>query len=127
MPFSLFEPELWIGLVSGGASVWLAKLTGKQSREAQLEKFKDDLFATIQSDLEECRKGHEEMLVVKTCLRLALPEMVRRDPTNPVLNQVGSLLRGAFGEADGAFGDFHELLQKLSAMPYHREGQDAAL
>lgn len=123
--------EFLQGLVVSGVpcAAWLMRL--RLSREGRAQALYDrlmDQFRAEIHDLKEevndCRKRDARVLIVETCFRLALPEVLRLDPASGVLGHVKALLEGLPILPNG--GEWQDLLDKISdADNRFKEGEHA--
>lgn len=124
------DPSVWTlaaSLISAAAAFVLAKITGKQTRQAELEKFKDEVFKTVNVKLEECEKREKRMIVIEGCFRLTMNEILRTDPRNSILRQVRSMLEALPYDPEVP-NDMISLLDQLRKVPWpvNNGGSDEA-
>lgn len=123
----LTDSSIWTNAGSigiGGLLTYCAtRFTGKIQREAQRDKIVEEVMEQVRKDNEdlraevaECRKRDGEVIAVRTCLQLLVPEMIRVSPNNPVLRQLGRVLIEAYGPPDTGIGSLRDLLRQVDAI-----------
>lgn len=110
--------------MTGALALLVAKVSGRHSRQAQLEQLQTTIMAQVREEnrdlrvaVAECRKRDEEFIVLKTCLRMMTPEFIRIAPKSPILRQVGGMIIDAFGTPDHSLADVRGMIEKLREEP----------
>jgi hypothetical protein len=116
--------DLFIGgaaFATGLAPSLVRACSGRARRFDALEKRIMEKVETRNKDLEAkvaaCEEERSEMDTIKLCLRLAVPDMVRRDPTNPVLRLMGDALERSFGPVNADIKNLRALIDQLYDEP----------
>lgn len=115
--------EFWQG--AGAAAVpfvaWLLKL--RLSRENRAQTLYDRIMTEVRAEnlslrveLETYKQRDARMLIIETCFRMVLPELLKLDPQNSVLVHVKVLLEA--GPLPSTTEDWTEVLSRID-----REGE----
>lgn len=114
------------GIITGLAPT-LVRMTG--GRAKRLEAMENRIMEKVEARnkvLEEkvaaCESERGEMDTIKLCLRLAVPDMIRKDPRNPLLQLMGDALERSFGPVNADIHHIRELIEQLCQEPGADQG-----
>lgn len=122
-------PEGWIhDMLVAGASLSLGifapMIRAKAVRARRFDELEKRIMeraearlAELEVKVTECETERGEMQAIKLCLRLAVPELIRKDPRNVVLKTMGDALERSFGPVNADIGQLQSLLKQLGTEP----------
>lgn len=117
-------PDFWTGAGAAGAAGlfgWLGRMAlRRESLEERLQRWQTETVKEVRSENADLRGEVAKLkpiaarlVIVESCLRLAVDALHSIAPESPELRQIGTLLRTAIPVDPDTPDDMHELMQKI--------------